>query len=173
METKLETRINKFTDAAQREWTLKLTVGSLRQIREHLAIDLTDVLEPESVLLDTLSRDVVKVFDIISILISDQMISKGVTAESMGDAVTGDVIAEASAALIEAILDFFPSGKTQLIRRSLALKERQMQRLVKNAIDGLEKITDADIDAAMTKIAKAKVAELEATLGKQSSSQQE
>jgi len=153
MKTKLETRVNQFIDTKNRPWVLKVTIGKIRKIRDTLGIDINDALDPTKTIIDNMANDPVLMFDVIYLCCEEQLAQKGVSLEDFSESISGDTIVGASSALVNAILDFFPGGKTEVIRESLALKEKMMKRIKKKAMKSLTNLTDQDLENAIDKMA--------------------
>ena len=151
---KLETRINQFQDAKKRKWVVRLTVSSLRATRDLLAIDLNDALDPSKGVIDSLANDPLLMMDVIYLCCKKQMDERDIDADEFSDAIEGDVIAEASQALINAIIDFFPSSKTDIIRESLAIKDKMVARMKKKAMKSLSNVTEEQMEAAVQQLLK-------------------
>ena len=160
METKIEDRLNHFSDTKNRKWVLKMTVGKVRQIRETLGVDITHAIDPTKSVVDDIANDPVLMFDIIYLCCLEQMESTKVSGEDLADAISGDTIEDAAKALIDAIIDFFPRSKTEVIRESLALKDKMVMRIKRKSLDSMKNLSDDELDQAVVKMAQ--------ELGKQS-----
>jgi len=152
MDTKLEVRINQFTDTMGRKWPIKMTVGKVRQVRDRLGVDITDAIDPTKNVVDQIANDPVLMFDIIYLCVQEKMEQENIEAQSLADAISGDTIEEASVALINAIIDFFPKSKTEVIRESLALKEKMIARIKKKSLDSVRSLTEEDLDRAVSEL---------------------
>jgi hypothetical protein len=152
MDAKLEQRINKFTDGENRTWTVRVTVGVIKEVRNLFQLDINEALNPQSGVIDKLADDPVMMMDVIYVCCRPQMDAKGVSVEDFSDSITGDTIEQASKALVDAVVDFFPRSKTEVIRESLALRDKMMMRIKNKAMKELTSMSDKDMDRAVEKL---------------------
>ena len=108
-----------FTDAGGRSWTVDVVVSAVKRVRAILGVDLLDVANGD--LLSRLADDPVLLVDVLYVLLKPEADGRGVTDEDFGRALAGDVLDEASAALMKGLLDFFPS----------ALRARALARMIR------------------------------------------
>lgn len=105
-----------FRDEMGHEWGLHIDIGTIARIRKDYAIDLSKVLASREAI-EELAGDVVKLVDVLWGLVEPQAKTAGINAESFAGRLLGDSIEEAANALIEAIIDFFPSRRRELLRQ--------------------------------------------------------
>jgi len=105
-----------FKDEKGREWGLHIDVGTIARILNEFAIDLSKVLASREAI-DELAGDVVKLVDVLWGLVKPQAEAKQVTPACFAEGLLGDAIERAGDALIEAIIDFFPSRRRELLRQ--------------------------------------------------------
>lgn len=149
MNQELETKINQFQDSEKRIWNVRVTVSTLRDCRDILNIDLNDAIDPSKDVVDRLSNDPVLMFDVIYLCCKKQMDAKGVTADQFSEAINGKVIEDASQALLDAIIDFFPPSKTEVIRKGLALRDKMAARIREVAMEGFANVNDEVVNQAI------------------------
>jgi hypothetical protein len=138
-----------FTDADGREWRLSLTINDIRRIRKEVDVDLADVGET------TMERlgDPVMLVDVLHCLLHSECQSRGLDAVAFARSMRGDTLDQASTALLDAVIDFFPSRRRQFLLtlrdKSEALGKRMQER--DQAIlesDRLDRWVEAEIAAA-------------------------
>ena len=95
-----------FKDNAGHEWTLSITVGAIRRVRNRLQTDLLEAAEGD--LLARLARNAVLLVDVLWCLVEPEARGRDVTDEDFGRALVGGALDRATDALVEALLDFFP-----------------------------------------------------------------
>lgn len=95
-----------FTDEQGRRWIVKITVATLKRVKELTDADLASVVEGE--LLGRLSADPVLLCDVLYAVCKPQAEREQVTDEQFGEALAGDALGAATEALLGAIVDFFP-----------------------------------------------------------------
>jgi hypothetical protein len=115
-----------FTDTQGRPWTITLNVDAIRRVRSVLNINLLEAIEGK--LLERLITDPVLLCDILFVVIQPEAVAKGVCDEDFGRALGGDVLEAATTALLEELVDFFPSAKRAVFRKALS-KLKQLETL--------------------------------------------
>jgi len=106
--------MHSFTDNEGREWHLVVTVNDVRRLRRDVGVDLVEVVTGD--LAGRLRSDVVLLCDVIYALCAEQAEQAGVTDEEFGRALAGDVIDDATRALLEELADFFPGRRGKALR---------------------------------------------------------
>ena len=118
-----------FTDTADRVWTVQLNVDAIRRVKALAGVNLLEAAEGK--LLQTLAGDPVLLCDVLYAVLKPEVDAKSVTDADFGKALAGDAIDQATAALLEALVDFFPLGR----RKVLGLALRKMREVEGKAID--------------------------------------
>ena len=140
-----------FKDNADRTWTVTVNVDSIKRVRSLLSIDLMEAVEGK--LIERLIGDPVLLCDVIYCVCKEDADAKGITDEEFGQAMAGDAIELATAALLEELVDFFPQGKRELLRKALAKLEtlqETMLAVVSERLDSPE--LDAELLAELRKL---------------------
>jgi hypothetical protein len=111
-------------------------VDAIRRVRSVLNINLLEAIEGK--LLERLITDPVLLCDILFVVIQPQAITHGISDEDFGRSLGGDVLDVATTALLEELVDFFPSAKRTVFRKALA-KLKQLETLaIETATQRLE-----------------------------------
>ena len=140
-----------FKDNADRTWTVTVNVDAIKRVRSLLSIDLMEAVEGK--LIERLIGDPVLLCDVIYCVCKEDADAKGITDEEFGRAMAGDAIELATTALLEELVDFFPQGKRQLLRKALAKLEtlqETMLAVVSERLDSPE--LDAELLAELRKL---------------------
>lgn len=116
--------MNKFVDATGREWAVEVNVATIKRVRSLAGVNLLEVVEGE--LIERLSGDPVLLCDVLCAVCRPQAQREDVSDEAFGEGLAGDAIAEATAALIEGLVAFFPEPRRRLLEKAAA-KYRQVQ----------------------------------------------
>jgi len=106
-----------FNDSLGRTWSITINVDAVRRVRSMININLLDAVEGK--LFERLVGDPVVLCDILYVLCQPEAQVKNVTDEDFGRALGGDVLDHATTALLEELVDFFPSGKRSVFRKAL------------------------------------------------------
>lgn len=116
-----------FVDEAGRNWNIRIDVAAIRHVRAKRGVDLAKVMGSQEEL-SKLIDDPCLWVDVLWDLIEEQANTQGVTAEAFAHGLAGDAFESASTALIEAIIDFFPTSRREILRRLLG-KVKQMDKV--------------------------------------------
>ena len=129
--------MRQFKDSADRTWELSVTVGTIRRVRDLVHVDLMELIggdeggNPE--LLTRLAADPVLLVDVLYAICKPQCDQAGVSDVEFGESLLGDAIDHATTALLEAIVDFFPSGRrpalTTILERAKTVDQMLTERL--------------------------------------------
>ena len=125
-----------FADTQGRTWTLTINVDVIRRVRSLLNINLLEAVEGR--LLERLITDPVLLCDILFVVIQPEAVAKDISDEDFGRSLGGDVLDVATTALLEELVDFFPSAKRTVFRKAL-IKLKQLETLaIETATQRLE-----------------------------------
>jgi len=100
-----------FKDNQNREWTVEINVAALKRVRGLTDVDLMQAIEGSGGLIERLVRDPVLLCDVIYAVCKPQADERGVADEAFGEAMAGDAIEHATAALLEELVSFCPSPR--------------------------------------------------------------
>lgn len=122
-----------FKDTEGREWVLKITVSTVKAVREgNDGIDLADMTGKSFM---RLADDPVLLVDTLWRLVEKQAVAQAVAPDDFGVSMGGDAIEEATIALQAAIVDFFPSRKRKIFLRLMAASDKIRNRGQEIAIE--------------------------------------
>ena len=125
-----------FADTLGRTWTVTINVDVIRRVRSLLNINLLEAVEGR--LLERLITDPVLLCDILFVVIQPEAVTKDISDEDFGRSLGGDVLDLATTALLEELVDFFPSAKRTVFRKAL-IKLKQLETLaIETATQRLE-----------------------------------
>lgn len=116
-----------FTDATGRQWSMVITVDTVRRVRSLAAVDLMQVVKGK--LLEDLAGDPVLLVDVLFAICKPQADHQQVRPEDFAQGLVGDAIDAASLALVKAIADFFPSPTRKLLLRLSDASRAQRERM--------------------------------------------
>lgn len=100
-----------FVDTQERTWSVAVNVTAMKRVRDLCKVDLMDAVTDGGKLLERLTLDPVLLCDVIFALCRDQAVKDGVSDEAFGSAMAGDPIEDATTALLEELVNFFPETK--------------------------------------------------------------
>jgi hypothetical protein len=135
-----------FTDNAARAWTIQVNVDALKRVKSLLdGVDLMEAVDGK--LLQRMLDEPVLLCDIIYALCKPQADAAGVTDEDFGRAMAGDAIDNATQALLEELVDFFPQRRRALLTKVLDKLKKLDSLALATVTDRIEKI---DLDKVMS-----------------------
>ena len=135
-----------FTDNAARAWTIQVNVDALKRVKSLLdGVDLMEAVDGK--LLQRMLDEPVLLCDVIYALCKPQADAAGVTDEDFGRAMAGDAIDNATQALLEELVDFFPQRRRALLTKVLDKLKKLDSLALATVTDRIEKI---DLDKVMS-----------------------
>ena len=135
-----------FTDNAARAWTIQVNVDALKRVKSLLdGVDLMEAVDGK--LLQRMLDEPILLCDIIYALCKPQADAAGVTDEDFGRAMAGDAIDNATQALLEELVDFFPQRRRALLTKVLDKLRKLDSLALATVTDRIEKI---DLDKVMS-----------------------
>ncbi len=103
-----------FTDAKGRSWNVSVTVASIKRVRAAIGLDLLDYGAVMNELQDPIAQA-----DVLFALVKPDAEAQKVTDADFGESLTGEVMEQAGAALMEALLDFTPAQRKPALKKAL------------------------------------------------------
>jgi len=140
--------VKTFTDNASRTWTVSINVDSVKRVRSLCDVDLMDAVTDGGKLLERLVADPVLLCDVLFAVCKEEADAKGISDQDFGRAMAGDPIDQATTALLEDLVDFFPERK----RAVFAAVLRKLRQYEAKALDVANaKLNDPELDARVEK----------------------
>jgi hypothetical protein len=139
-----------FTDNAGRSWQIAVTVSTIRRVRAEAGVDLAAAGRTapggESVL-ERIASDPVLLADALYAIVRPEAEARKITPEQFGEALAGDAVEAAADALVEEIVDFFPTPVRARWRRAMDLAKAARSR------------NEAQVDRELERMAEGAAAE--------------
>jgi len=136
-----------FADNTGRTWEVCVNVHTVKAVRAVLDVDLTQAIQIgdteknlNTSLIDRLTDDPILLVDVLYVICREQAERLNVSDVQFGESLAGQAIADATKALLDEIVDFFPDAGRRRIGRLLLDGMTTMQR---TADEKLEKMLDA------------------------------
>ena len=123
---------HQFTDSKSRVWSVAVNVGALKRCIDLAGIDLADTVEGD--LFDRLALDPILLCNALAAVCRPEMERQNVTDEDFAEGLAGDVIDQAAAALIDAIVYFFRLRHGGIVAK-IATKKGEVERMALEAVD--------------------------------------
>ena len=134
--------MHSFKDTEGREWLVIVRTGEIKRMRDMAGVD---VLSGDGQAFNELAQNPECVANALYAVCKKQADERNIDCETFCDYIYGDVIETATSALLDAIVDFFPKARRQILIKALA-KIRAMQNL---ALQQAEKELD-EVDALIS-----------------------
>ena len=150
IKAKVKNNMHTFIDNAGRTWTLAVNVGAIKRVRALCGIDLANIISiepgknPDVTVLMQLSNDPVLLVNTIYAICKLEADTKNISDEDFGQAMAGDAIENATTALLDEVVDFFPSAKRAIFQKILSASRRFANK-TKEALNNL--LADPELDA--------------------------
>ncbi|MEQ8790088.1 MAG: hypothetical protein RIC55_27575 [Pirellulaceae bacterium] len=125
-----------FNDNAGRTWTVAINVECIKRVKTLLSVNLLDAIEGK--LIEQFVSDPVLLCDVVYAICKPEADTKEISDEDFGRAMAGDAIDNATTALLEELVDFFPSGKRQVLAKALAKLQTFQTKAVETASKRLD-----------------------------------
>lgn len=129
-----------FTDSKKADWSLDLTIGSIRRVKQLTGVDLLDAKDGR--VLVELAENPIQTVDVLYAIVQPQAQARGMNDEAFGESLDGDSLRAATDAFIEELVLFFLHYRPEIGRVLQALwgkVERinaQMGELALSKIEG-------------------------------------
>lgn len=131
-----------FTDNNGRDWQVKVNPITLGKIEQATGASFSADPEDGEGPIVRIATDCMYAFQVLWVLCEAQANERGVSSEDFGDALVGDVLGKAQAALCEAIAEFYPdAGRRDAVRRVFRVLKSAEEKLLAKAnqqLDGLD-----------------------------------
>lgn len=119
-----------FQDSAGRTWTVAVNVDAVKRVRDLLKEDLLDIEQT----LPRLLVDPILLCDVVYYVCKPQADAEKISDVDFARAMAGGTIAQAKAALVEELVDFFPEPSQQEMLRLAIAKYGDLAERTKELI---------------------------------------
>ena len=134
--TQNATDVPAWKDRDGRKWSTLISVTTIARVKEATGVNLLDIVEGK--LLPRFLDDPLLLVDVLYVVSKSQADERSVSKDAFGDLFVGDVTVDAMQALVQGLLDFFPSDRRAMIGRLWKATERAQSEAVKMAADKLD-----------------------------------
>lgn len=148
-----------WTDEAGNVWSTRITVNTIRRVRERLSINLLAIFEGD--LLSRIADDPELLVNVIYVVCEPTAEERGISDEAFGELLVGDTIEQAASALIEGLCGFFPRGRREVLKKMWS-KTNQTQARAMQMVD--RKIDSPQVEVAISRLIEAEEAAIDQRL---------
>jgi hypothetical protein len=128
--------MKQFRDSKNIVWTVEINVSSIKRVKGALDCDLLKVVEGN--LIEELISNPVLLCDVLFVICKAEADKLGISDSDFGSAMSGDSLENATTALLEELVDFFPKAKRQLLTKALGKFQQMEVKAMQRANDKLE-----------------------------------
>ena len=125
-----------FSDNSGRSWSVAINVECIKRVKSLLDVNLLDAVDGK--LLEQFISDPVLLCDVLFAICKPEADTKNISDEEFGRSMAGDAIDSGTTALLEELVDFFPSGKRQVLSKALAKLKTFENKALKAASQRLD-----------------------------------
>ncbi|MEM9827742.1 MAG: hypothetical protein AAF958_14220 [Planctomycetota bacterium] len=143
-----------FVDTSGRTWSVAIGVPAVRRLRDEMNFDVLSLLDDQSKL-EIIAADPMIAIDLVTCIIKPQLDAAGVAVDDFLNALGGEQLESATSCLLQAIVDFFPGPRGELLRKALQRSQKFIQdqdQQIKQKIQSgeVEQAIDEALAAAST-----------------------
>jgi hypothetical protein len=124
--------MQKFVDRAGRIWIVDIDNTTLRRVKTITGVHLLEAIDGD--LVTRLSTDPLLLGDVLYAICKPQADQQQITDEAFGEGLAGNSIDDATNALLEALISYFPESRRRLLRKA-AEKQKMIETRGINAIE--------------------------------------
>jgi len=111
--------MSSFNDKDGQEWLIEITVGTVREVKKLTKLDLMELASERSNTLAMLYEDAETLVNVLYVICKSQAEERGISDEDFGCMFSGAAVQEATEALIEGLIDFFPPRRREVLRKAI------------------------------------------------------
>jgi hypothetical protein len=128
--------MQKFVDRAGHIWIVDIDNTTLRRVKNLTGVQLLEAIDGD--LITRLSSDPLLLGDVLYAICKPQADHQQITDEAFGEGLAGNSIDDATSALLEALINYFPESRRRLLR-----KAAEKQKLIETrGLSAIEKRLD-------------------------------
>ena len=150
-----------FKDNEGRAWDVSVNVAVIKRVRDLTGADLLGVVD--GTLIEKLIRDPVLLCDVIYAACKPQADGRNINDVQFGEAMAGDAIDSATAALLSAIVDFCPSPRDRANLGRVVQKTNEVMDRARDLIE--QRLESPELDEQIEKVLAQELASAGASSG--------
>ena len=110
--------MQKFVDRKSNVWVVEIDTSTIKRVKTLTGVNLLECVDGD--LIERLSSDVLLLVDVLYAAVQPQAEKQNISDEQFGEGLAGDVISDATSALLEALVAFFPEPRRRLLKTAAA-----------------------------------------------------
>lgn len=116
------------TDATNGEWMISVTVAGLERVKQGTGFDLCSLITGEP--LERFFHDLVLTVNCGYWLVKPQADAQGITEQQFKERFSGDALDSLQSAILDALPDFFPRPRREVLSRMIAELRRSTEHAI-------------------------------------------
>jgi hypothetical protein len=132
----------KFSDKQGRDWLIEINIGQISRVRNLVKVDLYNLFGDEA---KRLFSDPVLLVDTLYVICRDQCKERQISDADFGGLFEGDVLEAAANALLEAVLNFFPTSRQKILRATLTKSNELAEQMQAKALEQIARLSATDL----------------------------
>ena len=124
--------MEKFKDVEGNEWAIRVTIGTCKEIRDRLGIDLLSGKESESWL--AVAGDFYNLLNVLFVLCEKQADERGINSEQFAHLLFGDELQDAAEAFVKESINFIPSRERREMAKESWKKVTELENIARSII---------------------------------------
>jgi hypothetical protein len=148
-----------FKDLKGRTWDININYSTIKRIKDLLGINITDLINIDKEtnldisLLTRYASDIVLLIDTLYCICKDQADKLNITDVEFGESFSGEEADNALNALVEEVINFFPTAKKTLLNKVFsAVRKKEMEIHQKAIAAMMSQEFDEKLESLMTKL---------------------
>jgi hypothetical protein len=139
--------VHSFADKEGRQWTFEINWLTATTCLKSTGWDLFNILKDGLDKVSALLNDPLEMMSVFTCLLDEQLKAHAVSPEEFARSFSGDVVEDSARAFCEALADFFPSRKGQLLRGLLEKGKEIEAVMMAKASSEMETLKSIDSSA--------------------------
>lgn len=132
-------------DRHGRTWLVEITVPAIKRVQSQTDFQLLSILDEDGRGVDQLTNDPVFLIEVLYAICEPQILEQGSTPEDFGSAFVGDGLRFAAAAILKALVPFYPNpDQRELLRRMIVILDGVQRKRTAATLGVLEKLNDEE-----------------------------
>jgi hypothetical protein len=133
--------MHSFKDSTARAWNVEINVAQIKAVRSAVGVDCYKLLEDKLQPLGELLGDPCAFVDVLWVLCREQAQAAGISDDAFGRCLGGDAIEAAGDAFVEELIDFFPRGRREALRKLIGKGKQVGNMAMARATAELDQLT--------------------------------
>jgi hypothetical protein len=134
--------MKQFKDTQGRDWQVEINIGQIKAVRDALHVDLYALFADEA---ERLFSDPVRLVDTLYVLCRRQAEDRKMSDVDFGGLFEGDVLEASANALVEAMLDFFPTSRRRILRATVEKSKELAPQLETQVLERIASLSVTDL----------------------------